>query len=110
MDLHFTLILRGLAALVGGGLIGLSFGRLQQAATRRHQELAQSGQLKAIWTLIPGAGARVAYLLIALALVQLICPLLFVDGTQWFVSAGLLVGYGLTLYSQLRLRLRAGPA
>ena len=55
---------------------------------------------------MPGSGARVAYLLIALALVQFLCPLLFVDGTQWWVSAGVIAGYGWLLYRQLRQRMR----
>ena len=41
-------------------------------------------------------------LLIALALVQLVCPLLFVDGTQWFVSGGVALGYGSILFRRLR--------
>lgn len=107
MQLHPTDILFGLVALAAGGAIGLAFGLLQQAAQRRHDALQQAGKLKNVWTLMPGAGVRVAYLLIALILVQLICPLLFSDGTQWVVSGGLLLGYGWTLLSKLRSRIRA---
>jgi len=57
-----------------------------------------------------GCGARVAYLLLTLLLVQYICPLLFVEGTQWWVSAGLVIGHGLLLYRQLRLRIKEGRA
>ena len=56
---------------------------------------------------MPGSGVRVAYLLVALLLVQLICPLLFQGNTPWFVSAGVLVGYGSMLAVQLRRRLSA---
>ncbi len=100
-------ILRDGAAAGGGTVLGLGFGALQQAALRRHEIRAQTGQLGSGWSLMPGAGVRVAYLLVALALVQVIAPLLFVDGTQWIVSAGLVVGYGWTLLRQLRRRLKA---
>jgi len=46
----------------------------------------------------------VAYLLIALVIVQLICPLLFVDGSQWWVSGGVVLGYGFVLFRQSRQR------
>jgi hypothetical protein len=39
-------------------------------------------------------------------LVQMICPMLFKDGsTQWWVSGGVVAGYGLMLALQLRQRL-----
>ena len=107
MQFPFTEMLFGSLGVIAGGVIGLAFGLLQQAALRPHAERELAGKLKTAWSLIPGAGARVAYLLIALALVQLICPLLFTAGTQWLVSAGVLAGYGWTLLSQLRARLRA---
>lgn len=108
MQIHLIDLLCDLAGLVAGGVIGLAFGTLQQAALRRHEQLEQTGQFKNGWSLMPGAGARVAYLLIALALIQLICPLLFADGTQWLVSAGVLLGYGSMLSTQLRRRLKSG--
>ena len=100
-------LFRILVALAVGGIVGLAFGRLQQAALRRNEERQRSGRLNHGWSLMPGAGARVAYLLIALALVQLICPLLFVEGTEWWVSGGLVLGYGWLLFRQLRLRVAA---
>ncbi len=108
MHLELIDIARDLVGLAAGGVIGLAFGNLQQAALRRHAEREQAGKLKNGWSLMPGAGARVAYLLIALALVQLVCPLLFVEGTQWFVSGGVVAGYGWTLFHQLRRRLATG--
>jgi hypothetical protein len=39
-----------------------------------------------------------------LVLVQLICPLFFVNGSQWWVSGGVVLGYGSILYRQLRQR------
>lgn len=95
-------------ALAGGAMIGYAFGLLQAVARRRHEERERAGRLKDGWSLMPGSGARVAYLLLALVLVQLICPLLFSDGTQWFVSGGVAVGYGWTLFRELRRRMAAG--
>lgn len=93
------------AALVAGGLIGVSFGLVQQAAWRRHQRLEQSGKFNSGWAVMPGSMRRVAYLLVALALVQILCPLLFTANCQWWVSGGVIAGYGSMLYSQLRQRL-----
>jgi len=102
MQLTLLALLRDLAALGAGGIIGLAFGWLQHAALRRHEERERTGRLGHGWSLMPGAGVRVAYLLVALALVQLACPLLFVNGVQWIVSAGVASGYGWTLYRRLR--------
>jgi len=94
-----------LASLAAGGLIGLSFGLLQGAAARRHEKLEEAGKLKTGWSIMPGSFRRVAYLMIALVLVQIVCPLLFSDGCQWWVSGGVVAGYGCVLYAQLRRRL-----
>ncbi len=94
-----------LGALAVGGIIGVSFGAVQDAARRRNERLQAGGGLSSGWAVMPGSFRRVAYLLLALALVQGACPLLFTDGTQWFVSGGVVGGYGFALYSQLRQRL-----
>jgi hypothetical protein len=107
MEIHFTDLLRAGLALAAGGLIGWAFGLAQDAALRRNEERQRSGQLNSGWSLVPGSGARVAYLLLVLIAVQLVCPLLFAAGTQWLVSAGVLVGYGWMLFTQMRRRLRA---
>ena len=91
-------------ALVAGGLIGYAFGMIQNAARLRHEKRQLEGKLKNGWAIIPGSGARIAYLLVALLLVQLICPLLFVEGTQWMVSGGVAAGYGMVLLQQLLRR------
>ncbi|MEO6875707.1 MAG: hypothetical protein ABI222_12880 [Opitutaceae bacterium] len=108
--MHLFDILRPAVGLGAGALIGYAFGLLQNAALRYNQKLEQTGQLKNGWSLMPRSGARIAYLLVALLLVQVICPLLFVGGTQWVVSAGLVLGYGWTLLTQLRLKLKADRA
>jgi hypothetical protein len=107
MDIHLTDLFRALVAVAAGGAIGYAFGLMQAVALRRHEQQQRTGTLKSGWSLMPGSGARVAYLLVALALVQFVCPLLFVAGTQWLVSAGVLLGYGWTLFLQLRRRLKA---
>jgi hypothetical protein len=102
--MHLLEILRSAAAFVAGGLIGLSFGWLQDLALRRHQKREQSGNFNNGWAVMPGSMRRVAYLLVALALVQLLCPVLFVGISQWCVSAGVVLGYGTLLFRRLRQR------
>jgi hypothetical protein len=99
-------MLASIAALIVGGLIGAAFGLLQNVARRQNEKREAEGKFKSAWSLMPGSGARVAYLLITLVLVQIICPMLFKNGsTQWWVSGGVVVGYGLMLALQLRQRL-----
>jgi hypothetical protein len=90
------------AALLAGAAIGYAFGLFQNLARRQNERLQDAGKLRSGWSLMPGSGTRVALLLITLALIQLVCPLLFRDGTQWWVSAGVLVGYGWTLFVRLQ--------
>lgn len=93
--------------LIAGAVIGAAFGHLQNAAIRRHQKLQEEGKFKSGWSATPGSFGRVAYLLCILALVQWICPSLFAAGAtaKWFVSAGVVLGYGWILYGQMRRRL-----
>src|SRR5271166_156364 len=93
-------------ALGAGAMIGYAFGVVQTAATRRYERLQQEGKFKSGWSATPGSFRRVAYLLVALALVQFLFPVFFVPGgvSQWCVSAGVVAGYGLTLYRQMRQR------
>lgn len=73
---------------------------------RRHEQLQRQGKFTSGWSATPGSFRRVAYLLIALALIQFLFPVFFeTDGiSQWCVSAGVVAGYGSTLYRQMRLR------
>jgi hypothetical protein len=93
------------AALVAGGIIGAGFGIVQEAARRRNERLQAAGRLSNGWAVMPGSGKRVAFLLIALVLVQVFCPLLFSNDTKWWVSGGVAVGYGGMLAIHLRGRL-----
>ena len=110
METQLMGFFRALAALSAGALIGYAFGLAQNAALRHNEKRQKEGTLKNGWSLMPGSGARVAYLLVALLLIQLVCPLLFAGGTQWLVSAGTLAGYGWVLFVDLRRKLRASAS
>jgi hypothetical protein len=97
-------VIRPLAGLFAGGLIGLGFGWVQNLALKQNQKRQECGSLHSGWAVMPGSMGRVAYLLVALLAVQILCPLLFTDGVQWWVSSGVLAGYGTMLYRQLWLR------
>lgn len=107
MQLDLYHILASAAALTAGTVIGIAFGSIQKAAARKNQLLHSAGQLNSGWAVMPGSMRRVAYLLVALAGVQLICPLLFANGSQWWVSSGVVAGYAMILAQQLRRRMAA---
>jgi len=93
---------RSVLAVGAGALIGYTFGLVQNFALRKNEERERLGKLKSGWSIMPGSGARVAYLLILLVAIQVICPRLFNDSTQWWVSGGVALGYGYTLFCHLR--------
>jgi hypothetical protein len=101
MQTFLGILWPAVAVLVGAG-IGFAFGFLQNAALRHNEKLEQAGKLKSGWSLMPGSGTRIAFLLLALVLIQVICPMLFAGNTQWWVSGGLLVGYAWILVKQIR--------
>ena len=94
-------------AVAAGGAIGYFFGLIQTRALRRNEQRQQHGKFTNAWAVMPGSGARTAYFLLVLVAIQFLCPLLFNDGTQWCVSAGVVMGYGYVLYRRLMQR-RAG--
>ena len=98
-------MLQSIIGFIAGALIGTGFGIMQDAARRHNEQRQGAGKLKSGWSVMPGAGGRVALLVIVFVLIQIICPLLFRDGTQWWVSGGVAAGYGLMLFLQLRQRL-----
>lgn len=105
MTIQFTNMLASPIAIIVGGIIGAGFGMIQNAARRKNEQRQNKGELTSGWAVMPGSGTRVAYFLVVLVLIQLICPLLFKDGTQWWVSGGVVLGYGVMLALQLRQRL-----
>ena len=102
-------VLRPLTGFALGGIIGLGFGLLQNAAQRRYRRRQDNGRLKTGWVLVPGSMSRVASLLIALVVAQAISPSLFTGGVQWWVSAGVAVSYSILLGWQLYHRRAPGP-
>jgi hypothetical protein len=106
MTTQFITMFASIAAIIVGALIGMAFGQLQNVARRQNEKREREGKLKSGWAVMPGAGVRVAYLVITLVAVQIICPMLFKNGnTQWWVSGGVVIGYGLMLAIQLRERI-----
>ena len=97
-----------LLAVAAGGAIGFCFGLIQNMALRRNERRHQGGELNNGWAVMPGSMTRVAYLLIVLVAIQILCPLLFRDGTQWWVSGGVVMGYGYTLFRRLTQRRTSG--
>ena len=102
--MHIMQLLWSILALLAGGVLGYGFGNVQEAAQRRYELRQQVGKLKSGWSVMPGSMRRVSYLVLALVLVQVACPLMFQNGVQWAVSIGVVLGYGYILYLQMRRR------
>jgi len=94
-------------ALIAGTVIGVAFGAIQAAATRRYARKQAEGKFKSAWSVTPGSMTRVAYLLVALAVTQYVFPMFFTPGGagQWCVAIGVVGGYGFSLYKQMRRRM-----
>src|SRR4051812_23876602 len=105
METQLMEFFRSVVATFAGLLIGYAFGLVQNFARARNEKLLSQGEYKSAWAAMPGSGKRVAGLLAILALIQFGCPFLFNDGVQWWVSGGVVAGYGFVLYRQLRIRL-----
>ena len=101
MIIQFMSTFLVVVAVIAGGAIGYCFGLIQNLALRRNERRQQSGDLNTGWAVMPGSMSRVAYLLIVLVAIQILCPLLFKEGTQWWVSAGVVLGYGYVLFRRL---------
>ncbi len=100
MTFELVSIVRWLVGLIAGGMIGAGFGITQEAARRRYERLQHQGRLRSPWGVMAGSGRRAVYFLMVLVLVQIVCPLLFTQGTQWWVSAGVAIGFGVLLFRQ----------
>jgi len=101
-------ILLDLMAGILGVIIGYGFGYLQSAAQKRNEKRERSGKFTA-WVMIPGSMARIVYLMVALVVIQVVCPMLFDGEMQWIVSAGVVIGYGIMLYKQLIEKIFPNP-
>jgi hypothetical protein len=109
MNIHFIELIRFLSSFAVGSGIGCAFGILQDRAIRQNEKRQVSGDLKSGLKVMPGSMGRVAYLLVALVLVQIVCPLFFEGDSQWWVSGGVVVGYGWILYRRLSRRRASLP-
>jgi hypothetical protein len=105
MEIHLVNLIGAFGALIVGGSIGAGFGMVQEAARQRNERREREGKLKSGWAVMPGSGTRVAYLLVTLVIIQILCPLLFRDEIRWWVSGGVAAGYGVMLFRQMRRRL-----
>ena len=106
----FLTILSSFLGLAAGTGIGYAFGALQKIALRHNENLQRSGKALTGFNVLPGSGGRVVLLLLLLVAIQLICPMLFREGIQWWVTGGVLLGYGGTLFRQLLLRRKEAKA
>ncbi len=107
MNANLLNIVQWLIASFAGGGLGLAFGLLQKWARQRYEKLQQADALRSEWVVVRGSSRRIIVLLAALGLAQIICPFLFSAGGQWWFSGGVMAGYGVMLYRQIRLRLTA---
>jgi hypothetical protein len=105
MTTTLTHIVFSFASLLVGAAIGVAFGYWQEVAARKNQQMFGSGKLGTPWAIVPGSMRRTAGFLILLAAIQLVCPLIFTGGFQWWVSGGVAAGYGWCLYRNLRRRM-----
>ena len=100
-----TKILLSLTGLIVGGFIGLAFGVIQIAAQNRNKKKKEEGHLKSGLVML-GSMHRVAFLMMALVLVQIGMPILFNGEGQWMVSVGVMLGYGWMLYVEYRRKVQ----
>ena len=79
-------ILQGMAV---GIILGGAFAWLQLQALRRNELLEKRQELPTLLKQLPGSGGRVAFLLIALVLVQVLVP----NVDKWWLSGSLAASY-----------------
>ena len=88
-------ILQGMAV---GIILGGAFAWLQLQTLRRNELLEKRQELPTLLKQLPGSGGRVAFLLIALVLVQVLVP----NVDKWWLSGSLAVSYGIPFLLRLR--------
>ena len=84
-----------------GLAIGGAFAWLQFQALRRNELLEKQEQLPGLLKQLPGSGARVAFLLMALVAVQAFFP----RADKWCLSAALVAAYGIPFVWRLKDRI-----
>jgi hypothetical protein len=100
--IYYTLF--ALGGLAAGAIVGFAFGAIQFAAQRKYELRLRRGRSTGGWVAVPGSFTRVAFLMIALVIVQVCLPSFFLDNMKWMVSVGVVLGYGWTLLQQIRSR------
>jgi uncharacterized BrkB/YihY/UPF0761 family membrane protein len=96
--------LLSLIGLAAGAIVGVAFGTVQLAAQRKYELRQRKGQSPNGLSVVPGSFTRVAFLMVALIIVQVFLPSIFLDNMKWLVSTGVVLGYGWTLLQQVRSR------
>lgn len=104
MNPSIVTLMLALLAFIVGGLIGVAFGAVQRVAKHRYEKRQEHGTFSNAWMAMPGSFTRVAFLLLALVVIQIGWPILFEGNSQWMVSAGVVLGYGWMLLKEFRKR------
>jgi len=86
--------------IILGVIIGGAFAWLQLQALRRNEMLERREQLPALLRQIPGSGGRVAFLLVALVLAQVV----FQKASVVWMAAGVAVAYAIPFIWRLRAK------
>jgi hypothetical protein len=86
--------------IVLGTIIGGAFARLQMLALRRNELLERREQVPTLLRQIPGSGGRVAFLLVALVLAQV----LFQTASLAWMAAAVAVAYAIPFAWRLRVK------
>ncbi len=94
--------LSAILGLVLGALIGMAFAWLQLQALRRNELLEQQKEVPGWLKQVPGSMGRVAFLLMAFVLAQILFP---VANVVW-MAAGVAVAYAIPFILRLRDKYR----
>ncbi|HUJ09407.1 MAG TPA: hypothetical protein VL171_05215 [Verrucomicrobiae bacterium] len=89
-----------LLGIVLGVTIGGAFAWLQLLAARRN-EMIEKQQPVGILQQVPGSMGRVALLLMALVVVQVVFP----TANKWWLSGSLVIAYGIPFFWRLKYKL-----
>ena len=86
--------------IIVGAVIGGAFAWLQLLALRRNELLEKQEKVPTLLRQVPGSGGRVAFLLMALALAQV----LFQKASVVWMAAGVAVAYAIPFVMRLKVK------
>ncbi len=86
-----------LQAVAAGIVIGGAFAWLQLQALRRNEMLEKRQAMPAFLRRLPGSGVRIAFLLLSLALVQVLLP----AANKWWLTGSLLISSSIPILWRL---------